>query len=60
MKLAPKLKPTYCETFIQLLAANVDNMELDDDNFRRFVQNSLEIFETGRPGAEASLPEEKK
>jgi hypothetical protein len=51
MKLASNLKPKYCETFIHLLAVNVDNKEIDEKQFRQFVRNSLEIFEQGEVGA---------
>lgn len=56
MKLAAHLKPTYCETFLQLLAANVDNTTLTDDAFRQFVENSLEIFQEGEVGVVPSGP----
>lgn len=47
MRLAKKIDPAFAVNFLHTLAANVDNTSLDDDHFRAFVENSLEVFQEG-------------
>ena len=42
-----KDRPVPPSNFIKTLAANVNNENMDDEGFRTFVKNSLEVVEGG-------------